>query len=95
MEEKLEKVLEITNFVEKFESLEKQIREKDLQIENLQKTIEVLETKITECIEKNPIEKDKEDTHTNNLYNDKIESMARKIYILEKRRLGSDFCDFL
>ena len=34
------------------------------------------------------------DTNTNNLYNDKIESMARKIYILEKRRLGSDFCDF-
>ena len=67
MEERLEKVLEITNFVEKFESLENQIREKDLQIENLQKTIEVLETKITECIEINPIEKDKEDTHTDNI----------------------------
>ena len=74
--------------------MEKQIREKDLQIDNLQKTIEVLETKITKFIENNTIEKNKEDTHTNNLHTDKIESMDRKIYILEKRRLGSDFCDF-
>ena len=53
MEDKLDKVLEISNFVE---SLEKQIREKDFQIENLHKTIEVLETKITQCIETNNIE---------------------------------------
>ena len=64
MEEKLDKVLEITNFVDKFDSLEKQIRESDLQIENLQKTIEVLETKITKCIEKNVIKKNMEDNHT-------------------------------
>ena len=71
----------------------KQIREKDIEIENLQKTIEVLETKITKFIESNAIEKDKEDTQTNNLYIDKIGSMARQIYILEKRRLRFDFCD--
>ena len=51
--------------------MEKQIREKDLQIDNLQKTIEVLETKITKFIDNNTIEKNKEDTH-NNLFNDKI-----------------------
>ena len=50
MEEKLDKVLEISNF-EKYASLEKQIREKDLQIETLQKTIEVLEKNVTQCTE--------------------------------------------
>ena len=79
MEEKLDKVLEITNFVDKFESLEKKIREKDLQIENLQKTIEVIETKITTFLENNVFEKSKEENHTKYSYNDKIESMVRKI----------------
>ena len=65
-----------------------------MQIEDLQKVIEGLETKITKCIENNVIEKNDEENHTGKFVNDKIESMERKIYILEKRRLGSDFCDF-
>ena len=68
MEETLDTVLEIANVVENCEGLEKQIRIKDLKIENnLQKAIEVLETKITKFIESNAIEKDKEDTHTDNI----------------------------
>ena len=78
-----------------FNSLEKQIREKDIQIENLQKTIDVLETKITKFLENNDVEKNKEDNDKiDNFNNDKIEAIERKVYILEKRRLGSDFCDF-
>ena len=94
MEEKLNQVLEISNPVDKFNSLEKQIREKDIQIENLQKTIDVLETKITKFLENNDIEKNKKDNQNDNFNNDKIEAIERKVDILEKRRLGSDFCDF-
>ena len=93
MEEKLNQVLEISNPVDKFNSLEKQIREKDIQIENLQKTIDVLETKITKFLENNDIEKNKKDNQNDNFNNDKIEAIERKVDILEKRRLGSDFCD--
>ena len=45
MEGKLDKVLEITNFVDKFDSLEKQIREKDLQIEICRKQLKFLKPK--------------------------------------------------
>ena len=100
MEEKLDKVLEITNFVDKFDSLEKQIREKDLQIENLQKTIEILETKITKCIENNVIEKSKEDNYNVEKFEkidylaDSLKSMERKVYVLEKINVGVDFCEY-
>ena len=40
------------------------------------------------------IEKKFEESITNNLNYEKINTVERKLYVLEKRRLGSDFCDY-
>ena len=40
------------------------------------------------------IEKKFEESINNNLNYEKINTMERKMYVLEKRRLGSDFCDY-
>ena len=82
-------------FDEKISKLESIIEEKDAkiqhfvqQVDQMESTIGALEGKLSD------LEKNMEVIDTNNSNNKKIDSMERKIYILEKRRLGSDFCDF-
>ena len=82
-------------FDEKILKLESIIAEKDVKIESfvqriekMESTIETLEGKVFD------LEKNKEVVDTTNVYDEKIKSMEQKIYILDKRRLGSDFCDY-
>ena len=67
--------------VEKFKEME-------TTIETLQKSLSDTVCLLHEQI--SYIEKRNEETHNNDV---KIVTMERRIYILEKRRLGTDFCD--
>ena len=60
-----------------------------MKLKNWRKKIDktnVLQEKLT------AIEKSKGETYTNN--DDEIEKLEKRIYILERRRLGSDFCEY-
>ena len=66
------------------------------QVNDMENTIKVLEKDIndtTNLIEEkiSDIEKNEEES-TDNLYYEKLNTIERRIYILEKRRLGSDLC---
>ena len=79
---------EIRKIIEKIKDLEK--------LESMNAVIESLEKRIgdaTDVLEGkwNSIGKNIEETRTKKSYDDKFE---KKIYILEKRRLRSDFCEF-
>ena len=79
-------------FDDKISKLEQIIAEQGDRIDTLENQISeksnVLEEKVRE------IEKKIEESITNNLNDEKSNTMERRIYILEKRRLGSDFCDY-
>jgi hypothetical protein len=82
---------EIQRIVEKIKDLEK--------FESMNAVLETLEKRIvdkTNALEEklNSIVKNREETRNNKSNDDKIVAMEKKIYILEKRRLGSDFCEF-
>ena len=82
---------EIQKINEKLKDLEKS--------ESMNAVIESLEKRISDKVDAleeklNSIENDSEDTKTKKSNDDKFEALEKKIYILEKRRLGSDFCEF-
>ena len=53
--------------------------------------ISLLEEKLSAIEKKN---EENEEIITNNINDDIINKMERKIYILERRRLGADFCEY-
>ena len=53
----------------------------------MKSTIDTLKGKLYD------LEKDNEVIDTNNVYDEKIKSIEKKIYILDKRRIVSDICD--
>ena len=83
---------EIQKINEKLKDLEKS-ESMNAVIESLEKHIgdktDVLEDKL------NSIEKNIEETKTKQSNDDKFEAMEKKIYILERRRLGSIFVSFV
>ena len=109
LQQKEEDIVEKRAFDEKISELESIIAVKDTKIEKLKQRVDVMEDSI-QALEKrtdnsfNLIEgkisaienkNDKaEETITNNLDDEKMVKMDRRIYILEKRRLGSDFCEY-
>ena len=60
---------------------------------SLESRINTLEEKVDENIKEfeNKLSKDESNPDLND---DKIKTTERRLYILEKRRLGSDFCDY-
>ena len=94
-------IIEKRIFDEKINKLETIIAEKDeeiqkfvLRVKEMEVTIDTLEkrfsdgtTKIEERL--HAFEKKNEESNV-----DKIKTMEKRIYVLEKRRLGSDFCDY-
>ena len=63
----------------------------------LEKETSLLESRLNTFEEKVDDIENKMTTEENNSKHkndDKLKAMERKIYVLEKRRLGSDFCDF-
>jgi hypothetical protein len=77
---------------DKISELEKIIADKDVEIDILENCFN---DKIT-VIEENiiAIEKKMEESPITNQNDERIKSLERKIHISDKRRLGSDFCDF-
>ena len=65
------------------------LKEMGATIETLQKILSDTSRELQKHI--NYIVKRKEDTHTND---DKIATIERKLDILEKRRIGSKFCEY-
>ena len=88
--DRVKNIIEKMNDLEKLETINavKQLK----QIETLEKHVNDTSSVLVEKL--NAIEKNKKENTTNTLYDEKIKSMEMKIYILEKRRLGSDFCEY-
>ena len=84
--EEIQKIIEKIKDLEKFESMKAVIESLEKRIGD---TTDVLEEKI------NFIEKTGRRLKQKKSNDDKIEAMEKKIYILEKRRLGSDFVSFV
>ena len=55
----------------------------------MKSTIDTLKGKLYD------FEKDNEVIDTNNVYDEKIKSIEKKIYNLDKRRIVSDICDYV
>jgi chromosome segregation ATPase len=90
------KLLKKRNLEEKICKLECIIDEKEATLHDLVQRVNEVEAKL-ETIEKGFCEKTsvlEESNNTNYQNDEKIKAMERQIYILEKRRLGSDFCEF-
>ena len=87
--EDVKKIYEKLKELEKLESVNADKQAK--LIESLEKLVsdanDVIEEKINSFL------KNSEETMKNNSYDLKIQVMERKIYILDKRRLRSDFCE--
>ena len=60
----------------------------------LESRLNTLEEKVDENIREFEIKISKEETNSENLKDDKMKAMERRLYILEKRRLGSHFFEF-
>ena len=93
-------------FDEQISNLENKLLERDIHINDYIKKVNEMEVKI-ETLEKcmgdsttilgermGAIEKQIEETNIKNTDDDKIVRFEKRIYILEKRRLGSDFCEY-
>ena len=73
---------------EKISNLEKIIAGREDQINDLVHKTNEMEVKI------DTLEKVIEDLNTKTSADENFKTLERRIYVLEKRRLGSDFCDF-
>ena len=60
----------------------------------LESRLNTLEERVDENIREFEKKISKEETNSENSKDDKMKAMERRLYIMEKRRLGSDFCEF-
>jgi uncharacterized coiled-coil protein SlyX len=72
------------------------LTEKETSLLELGKRGNSLEEKLDDNFREleNKMSKEIENTDVENVHDELIKSMDRRIYVLEKRRLGTDFCDY-
>ena len=82
------KIAEFDLYLAKFQSLENEIQEKDKAIENLEKKVDVMGDRIVK------LESQCADNAFGNTVEvaDKLKSMEWKVYKLERKNAGADFC---
>jgi hypothetical protein len=92
-----EEIVQKRIFEEEINKLKGIINEKDEQMYDLVQRVKDIEIK-NDTLEKSFSDEktalENKKTENDNFYDDKFKALERKIYILEKRRLGSDFCEF-
>ena len=84
------KIASLDEFMEHLHLLESQNKEKERKIEDLEKKIVDIGEKLA-TLEK---ERTENDLESENKFTGRIEIVERKIYKLEKRNDGNDFCEF-
>jgi hypothetical protein len=88
----------VKDLEKKILAMENSTKEKGDLIKALEVKIEIQEKKIEEMIQNLSTLMEKEtsliEKYSKHFNDDKINKMERRIFVQEKRRLGSDFCDF-